>query len=78
MLEGQADGLNLVIAALGEICNGAMPDFAIISKGLPEQMRGIGLSVDGLLDGVESHNIARSLEWRVGLLVRVHILCNII
>ena len=57
VFEGQADGSDFRFRVAGEVGDGAMPDLAVIAVGMAEQVRGIGLAVDRLVDGVESHRV---------------------
>ena len=57
VLECQANRFNLLVGTAGEVGDGAMPRPAIVPVGFADEVGRVRFSVDGFVNGVESHGV---------------------
>ena len=57
VLEGELDGPDLGLGAMGQVGKGAVSNFPVLAEGLAEQVSGVLLAAAGVGAGVDVHSV---------------------
>ena len=57
VLEGELDGTDLGLGAVGQVGEGAVGHLPVLAKGLAQEVPGVLLAADGIGAGIDEHSV---------------------